>query len=262
MPWVVVAAGIAGLLAGSFLNVLVWRGPTLWGLEGADRKARGTLAGPRSRCPVCRAAIASADLIPIVSYLRLGGRCRACATPISLRYPLVEALAALACVASVAAYGATIQAAAASVFLLALIALAAIDFETGYLPEMITVPTICLGLLVNLFDVFAGALSSIIGASAGYAAFLAISTAYRSLRGREGLGLGDAALFAAIGAWCGWEALAPAAFVASGLGILHSATRAFVRKVPMDGGEAIAFGPYLCAAGAAIMIGSAIGPPY
>lgn len=245
---------VVGLLLGSFLNVVIHRGPALWGLAGGDRRARGTLAAPRSRCPNCGAQIRILDLVPVASYVALGGRCRSCRAPIPLRYPLVELAGGGACLVSLAIYGASPAGAFSAAFLLALIALAAIDAETGYLPEAITLPAIALGLAANAFGLFASPLAAFIGAAAGYAAFAAISLAYRTLRGREGLGLGDAALFAAIGAWAGWPALAPTAFVAALLGLGGAGLAATRTRRPLDGMTPIAFGPALAAAGALLFL--------
>ncbi len=263
MPgWIVLAAALAGLIAGSFLNVVVYRGPALWGLVGADRQARGTLLGPRSRCPKCRTAIAATDLIPLAGFLLLRGRCRACGAPISWRYPLIELLGTLACLAALAAYGPKWTAMLAATYLLALVALAAIDFETGFLPEAVTLPMIALGLAVNSFSAFASMLDAAIGAGAGYAAFRGLAVVYKRIRGREGLGGGDATLFAMIGAWSGWIALAPTAFLAAALALSLICAQGLVRRERPDPAAPIAFGPYLCAAGAAVFLWSGRGFPF
>lgn len=252
--WVLLATILAGLLLGSFLNVVIHRGPALWGLVGDDRRARGTLSAPRSRCPTCAAPIRAADLVPVVSYLVLRGRCRSCGARIALRYPLVEIAGAAACLAALAVFGLSLEAALAAAFLLSLIALAAIDQETGYLPEALTLPAIALGLGANAFGLFATPLAAVIGAAAGYAAFFAIALGYRKVRGREGLGLGDAALFAAIGAWSGWGALAPTAFLAALTGLAGALASALLAGRRLTATTALPFGPALAAAGAAMFL--------
>jgi leader peptidase (prepilin peptidase)/N-methyltransferase len=255
-------AGLLGAIFGSFLNVVIHRGPTLWGLVGDDRRAKGTLVGPRSRCPSCGATIRALDLVPVLSFFLLKGRCRACSARISPRYPLVEIAGAAALVLPLAFYGLNIAAGGAAIFLLALIALAAIDFETGYLPEAITLPLIALGLLANLVNLYTDGLSALIGAVAGYGSFFAISTGYKALRGREGLGLGDAALFSGLGAWGGWRILAPAAFLAAltALGVI--ALAALVRGKPIDGARELPFGPALAAGGATAFFLAQAGLPF
>lgn len=262
MEWVIFATSIVGLIFGSFLNVVIHRGPAMWGLAGEDRRARGTLLGPRSKCPSCAATIRIRDLIPVVSYIALKGRCRDCAAPIALRYPVVEVLGAAAFATPFAVFGGAWAAPVASVFLLCLVALAAIDFETGYLPEAITLPLIALGLAANYVNLYTDFASALIGAVAGYVAFWSISTLYRRLRGREGLGLGDAALFSAIGAWGGWMILAPTALAASLLGLGAMSVSALFSRKPMNGVDPIAFGPALAAGGACSFLTSTIEFPW
>lgn len=254
MNWIIFATAILlGLLAGSFLNVVIHRGPAMWGLQDDDRKARGNFFGPRSYCPQCRERIRNADLIPIIGYLRLRGKCRNCGAPIPLRYPLVEAGGALAGLVSVALFGASLGAFFAAIFFLALTALAAIDHETGYLPDAITLPLIALGLGANFYGRFVLLTDAVIGAALGYLAFAAIAFAYKRLRGREGLGGGDAKLLAAIGAWGGWMILAPTVFFAA-LAALVSAAASALAGRKIDATTLIRFGPALCAAGAAMFI--------
>lgn len=252
--WVFLATSIFGLLLGSFLNVVIYRGPAIWGLVGQDRGARGNIAAPRSRCPNCSAQIRVVDLIPVASFFALRGKCRACRAPISLRYPIVEAFAAAACIFAVLIFGFSLQSMIASIFLLGLIALAAIDVETGFLPEALTLPLIALGLGANAFAIFVDWRAALIGAAAGYGSFWAISAGYSRLRGREGLGLGDAALFAAIGAWAGWQALPAAALVASILGLGGVLASAAARGRKLKPEESLPFGPSLAAAGAFVFL--------
>lgn len=257
---VLAAAALGGLLAGSFLNVVIYRGPALWGLAGAHRQARGNFWAPGSRCPSCRAPIRPLDLAPLIGFIRLRGRCASCAAPIPLRYPLVEAAGALAAILCVAAFGLSAAAALAFVYLLGLITLAGVDFETGYLPDAITLPLVAAGLAANLSGRFALFDAALIGAAAGYGAFMLVGVLYRRLRDQEGLGGGDAKLLAAIGAWSGWTALAPVVFVASvlalaGVGIARLSGRKIDAKTP------IRFGPALCVAAATIFLAAAFLAP-
>jgi leader peptidase (prepilin peptidase)/N-methyltransferase len=238
---------LAGVAIGSFLNVVIHRGPALWGLVDGDSR-RGGLVGPRSYCPACHAPIARRHLIPLISYLALKGKCAACGAKIPARYPAVELLGGLITSAALIAFGLTGQALAAALFGLALIALAAIDLETGFLPDAITLPLIGAGLTANAFGVFVPFGQAAIGAVLGYSALWLIGAAYERLRGREGLGLGDAKLLAAIGAWTGWAALPAVLFVGA------AATLAVVAAAGASGqgrkfDEPIPFGPGLCAAG-------------
>ncbi|MEX0645529.1 MAG: A24 family peptidase, partial [Parvularculaceae bacterium] len=146
----------------------------------------------------------------------------------------------------------------AVLFLLGLVALAAIDAETGFLPDALTVPLIWLGLIANIGERFASLPSAVIGAVAGYAAFWFVSGAYRLVRGREGLGGGDAKLLAAIGAWGGWMALAPAVFfgaIAALAGILGLLMLG--RRIGPE--TPVPFGPALCLGGAAVFLAHGVG---
>ncbi|MBB5518765.1 prepilin peptidase [Amphiplicatus metriothermophilus] len=254
-----VTAALAGLLAGSFLNVVIYRGPSMWGLiEESDGADRGTLLAPRSYCPQCRTRLSPLHLIPLASYLALRGRCAACGAAIPPRYPLVELAGALAALGALALFGASPEALLAAIFLWSLIALAAIDFETGFLPDALTLPLLLFGLLANVGDRFVPLEAAAVGAAAGYAAFGLIALAYAALRGREGLGAGDAKLLAAIGAWGGWPALAPAVFVGALATLAVVGVRAVMGK-RVDAAAPIAFGPGLCLGGAAAFLGSAAG---
>lgn len=240
-----------GLLIGSFLNVVIYRGPHLWGLVDGD--PRGGLAAPRSYCPACKTPIPWTGLAPIVSYIAQSGRCRSCGARIALRYPIVEALGGGVAVASVAAFGVTGGGLGAAVFGWALLALAVIDLETGYLPDAITLPLIAGGLLAGAFNLIVPAIDSLIGAAAGYLTFRAIGIAYRKMRGRDGLGQGDAKLLAAIGAWGGWMILPAVVFAAALITLAAIGVGAMRGKAaPLD--QPIAFGPGLCAAAFLVLV--------
>ncbi len=256
--WFVLIVGIlAGALFGSFLNVVIWRGPAMWGLTGERATPRGNFMAPRSYCPACQAPIRIRDNIPLLSFLILRGRCANCDAPIPLRYFLVEMLGAGSGLVAVFTFGASFSAALAALFMLTLIALAAIDWETGFLPDMLTVPLIVLGLSVGLVANGAGLFvpfpDSLIGAAAGFIALWGIAAGYKLLRGREGVGLGDAKLLAAIGAWNGWMALPMVVFIAALVGL------AVVGLMRLRGGDirtetAIPFGPALALAGALMFL--------
>ncbi|HRX39403.1 MAG TPA: prepilin peptidase [Parvularculaceae bacterium] len=261
MQWFIYATAlILGLLAGSFLNVVIYRAPAMLGLEGENRRARGDLIAPRSHCPACRTQIRNVDLIPLFSFVALRGKCRACGAPIPLRYPIVELLGAVAALSSIFIFDATLDAGFAALFFLALIALGAIDHETGYLPDAITLPLIALGLAANIYGRFAAITDAVIGAALGYLVFALIAFGYERLRGREGLGGGDAKLLAAIGAWGGWMILAPTVFIGALLALsLIAASSLSGRKLDMT--TPVRFGPALCLAGAAAFIALRLGLP-
>ncbi|MCA8889792.1 MAG: prepilin peptidase [Parvularculaceae bacterium] len=252
---------LAGLFIGSFLNVVIHRGPAMWKLVDDDARV-GDLVGPRSYCPDCKTQLPATSLIPLVSYLAQRGKCNQCGAAIPIRYLLVELGAAGVIASALLVFGLSWAALAASVFGWMLLALGVIDLETGYLPDAMTLPLIALGLGANAAGLFTPLPAAIIGAGLGYGAFRAIDMIFQRLRGREGLGQGDAKLLAAIGAFGGWTALPFVVFIGA------SATLAVVAAKRVTGGDVdsqseIPFGPGLCLAGIIIVLFStrfSIGP--
>lgn len=245
-----------GALIGSFLNVVIYRGPSLWGLLEEREPGRGSLAHPRSYCPSCRRPIPIRRLVPIVSYFMQRGRCAECKARIPLRYPLVELAGVAVAAVSYGFFGLSVTALLAAVFGWTLLALAVIDGETGYLPDWLTLPLVILGLIANLNGRFVPPLEAGIGAAAGYLAFRLVGAAFYRLRSYEGLGQGDAKLLAAIGAWGGWTILPGVVLVGSlvtliGVAIAHLSAGSVHAKTE------IPFGPGLCAAGFALLIAAA-----
>ncbi len=150
----------------------------------------------------------------MLSYLLLGGKCASCSARISPRYPIVELVTALLSAAVVWRYGWEWQSIAALVFTWALVALTVIDLDHQILPDVITLPLMWLGLLASLAWQPGPALaipvdpwSAIIGAAAGYLSLWLVYWAFKLLTGKEGMGYGDFKLFAAFGAWMGWQML-------------------------------------------------------
>lgn len=254
-----VTAAMTGAILGSFLNVAIHRGPVLWKL--IDEDDRGNLAFPRSYCPSCKAAIRPQHLVPFIGYALLRGRCADCKAEIPIRYPAVELLGACAALLCAVVFGLSAAGGFAFVFLLFLIALGFIDFETGYLPDALTFPLLALGLIANGFGLFATLASAVIGAVIGYGAFRLIDLLFLRLRGMEGLGQGDAKLLAAIGAWLGWAALPPVVFLAALLA-LAGVFFARLRGVDIDRETPVPFGPALAAAGALALIAHGLALPY
>ena len=253
-----VLAGALGLVIGSFLNVVIHRVPIMlerrWQHEAATLRGEVpepqptfNLLTPRSRCPSCGHAITAAENIPIVSWLWLRGRCGACKTAISPRYPIVEATTGLLFALCAWSFGPTWQALAAMVLVAVLIALTAIDLDTQLLPDGMTLPLLWLGLLVNLGHLFARLPDAVIGAAAGYLALWSIYWLFKLATGKEGMGYGDFKLLAALGAWFGWQALPMLLLVSSVVGAAVGIVVIALRRG--QGGTAIAFGPYLAIAG-------------
>lgn len=249
--WVFWATALAaGATVGSFLNVVIYRGETLWGCrpEGASRR-RGDLIAPGSYCPSCQTRIAWPDLAPIISYIALRGRCRQCGAPIGLSYLTVEVLGGLAALASLAAFGFRTEALLAVIAVYFLMAIEELDRRTTYIPDQLSLPFAAIGLAANAAGLFTGFVDAAIGAGAGFLSLWGLGALYKLGRGREGLGGGDAVLLAGIGAWVGWRPLPFVVFMASFL-TLGAVAAMRLRGRPLDAQSTIPFGPGLAVAGA------------
>ncbi|MCX8145458.1 MAG: A24 family peptidase [Azovibrio sp.] len=254
-----VALACFGLLIGSFLNVVIHRLPRMmeqeWQAQCAELRgepapstAALSLARPRSHCPQCGHPISALENIPLLSYLLLGGRCKACKARIPLRYPLVELTAALLAAGAAWHFGPGWQAIGATLLLWTLLTLAIIDLDTQLLPDSLTLPLLWLGLLFNLGGHFVPLPSAVVGAMAGYLALWSVYWLFKLATGKEGMGYGDFKLLAALGAWLGWTMLPTIVLLSSvvgasvGIALMLGAGHARNRPIP--------FGPYLAAAGA------------
>lgn len=263
---------IVGLMLGSFLNVVIHRLPKMmereWHnncleLQGVviPEQSKYTLATPRSSCPKCGHRISATENIPIISYLMLGGKCKSCKTAIGMRYPLIEALTGLMVGLVAYRYGYTHTTLFAWAFLLALIALTFIDFDTQLLPDDITLPLLWLGLLFNLNTGFTDLKSALLGAVFGYLILWSVYWLFKLVTGKEGMGYGDFKLLAAIGAWFGWQLLPAVILLSASLGALIGIGLILFKG--KSGSTAIPFGPYLALGGiAALFFGQQISSFY
>ena len=190
--------------------------------------------------------------LPVVSYLALRGRCAFCRSPISVRYPVVEASTALLFAWVAAHFGYSAAGAGALILTAFLLALAAIDADTTLLPDDLTQPLLWIGLLMNLGSTFAPLPEAVIGAVAGYLFLWSVYWLFKLATGKEGMGYGDFKLLAALGAWLGWKMLLPIVLVSSLVGALVGIALIVVarrgREIP------IPFGPYLAAAGFVVLL--------
>ena len=247
-----------GLLVGSFLNVVIHRLPKMleadWQFQCTELRGEAIVVPPvynlwmpRSACPSCGHFISALENIPVISWLVLRGRCRACGTAIGPRYPAVELLAALLAAALAWKYGPSLLLAGGLVFVWTLVALAFVDLDTTLLPDTLTLPLVWLGLLFNLFGTFTTLQFAVIGAMAGYLSLWLVYWAFKLVTGKEGMGYGDFKLLAAIGAWLGWELLPVTILLSSLVGALAGLSMIALarhdRRIP------IPFGPYLAGGG-------------
>ncbi|RPH71163.1 MAG: prepilin peptidase [Myxococcaceae bacterium] len=189
-------AFIAGLLVGSFLNVVIARVPA--GLS---------IVRPGSRCPRCGHALAWYENVPLVSWLVLGGRCRSCRSPISARYPLVELLTGGLFAACAVRFPPGWELVRAVLFVGFLVPLALIDLEHWVLPFQLTLPGAGVGLLSALPLGTEAVVEAAIGAAVGFVFFLALEVGLRILLKKEALGAGDKWLVLLVGAFLGWRPL-------------------------------------------------------
>lgn len=205
------------------------------------------LLTPRSRCPACGHTITALENIPVLSYLWLRGRCKACHAPIPVRYPLIEIAGAVVAMIAGLRFGLSWETVAAALLGWALLAAAVIDLQTQLLPDLITLPLLWLGLLFNLNGLLTPLHDAVVGAIAGYVSLWLIYHLFRLITGKEGMGYGDFKLLAALGAWFGWQLLPLtvllSSFVGAVIGIGLMMFKRHQREVP------IPFGPYLAAAG-------------
>jgi len=246
---VMVAAGALGLIVGSFLNVCIHRLP------------RGeSVVAPRSRCPHCATTIRALDNVPVLSYLVLGGRCRACGAAISPRYPVVEGLTAVCFAAAMGAFGPTLRGVLAAAFLAGLVLVAFVDLDHMIIPLEVTLPGIPLGLLGALLGAGPSFPDALIGCFGG-AGFLHLVGVYSEMivnwgaekteEWKEAMGPGDVHLAALIGAFLGWRGLIVAFLTATVTGSAVSLTLIGLRRRTRR--DHIPFGPYL-ALGAAVAL--------
>ena len=258
---VVCVAVIFGLLVGSFLNVVIYRLPIMMQREWQSEcrllldmpspenptDSKFNLSIPHSHCPHCNTAIKPWQNIPVISYLLLKGRCGSCSTPISLRYPSVEAFSGLLCGIVAWQLNTPVEIIAAVFFTWALISLTMIDVDHKLLPDQITLPLLWAGLLLNSFNVFVPLMDAVWGAIIGYLILWSVYWAFKLLTGKEGMGYGDFKLLAALGAWMGWQLIPLIIILSSAVGAVLGCIILLSNRQGRD--TALPFGPYLAAAG-------------
>lgn len=222
---------ILGLVIGSFLNVCICRLPS-----------GGSIVGPGSACPHCGKPLAPRDLVPVASYLALGGKCRYCEEPISIQYPIVELLAGLLYAAVVWTYGLTLQSLSLLIFVCLIMICAGTDLNTGLILNSITFPGIAIGVALSFLVPGMTPLQSLLGVlvSGGVVWIMFAVT-----RGR-GMGGGDVKFMAMVGAFLGWDrgllTLFLGALIGSVVGIARIASGKQERRDPIPFGPFLSFG--------------------
>ena len=255
---------VLGLIIGSFLNVVIYRLPVMMQREWteqchefleleddhkktSDNPATLNLAKPDSHCPKCKHELTAFENIPILSYLLQAGKCRNCKAPISLRYPLIEAVTGIVTLLIAYQYGYSWLTLAILILTWSLIVLTMIDYDHQLLPDDITIPILWLGLIINYFGLITTLEAAVLGAVAGYLILWAVYWLFKILTGKEGMGQGDFKLLAALGAWMGWQALPEIILLSSLIGALIGIGLILIKG--RDKNIPIPFGPYLAGAG-------------
>lgn len=234
---------LLGLCVGSFITVLIHRIPT-----SIVYSAPMNLIGPRSECPHCGNTIPWYDNIPLLSWCLLQGKCRHCKSGISPMYPLAELTTGITFLVLGLRLPAGDLLAAAIFFSCVLITLAVIDMRHQLLPDILTITLLWAGMLLSSACIIPTELqSSVAGAAIGYLLLRVIRDGFLTFRKKEALGLGDAKLLAAIGAWAGAESIAETVFWASVCGISYLVTAKILSGRSFQ--AAMPFGPCLALAG-------------
>ena len=256
----ILLAGLLGLIIGSFLNVVILRVPRMLEIEWQqqareilepDREhappATYNLILPHSHCPKCNTEIKPWQNIPVISYLLLRGRCGNCKEPISLRYPAIELLTAGLSMLVAWQMGFGLATAGMLVLTWALVCLSMIDADTQLLLDIIVLPLLWLGLILNSFGVYTDLNTALWGAVAGYLSLWSVYWLFKLFTGKEGMGYGDFKLLAMLGAWGGWQVLPLtillSSLVGAILGLIILKARGANNSTPLP------FGPYLAIAG-------------
>ena len=248
LAWLIVVA-LAGAAVGSFLNHVA----TDFILAPAESLPRlHSLTSKRSTCGNCGKTITAWENIPVASFVILRGRCSGCSVPIPWRHPVVESLAALIACGLFLRFGFTPAFAAAAVFACIGLVIAVIDTTTLRVPDVLVLPLAGAGLVVNGLGIFGSIVDSLLGVVVGFVAFWLLRFMATRIAGREAMGFGDVKLFAALGAWLGWQWLLLALFIASLIGSLVGLGLRLAGR--FETGRPIPFGPFLILAAAIVMI--------
>ncbi|HCN62090.1 MAG TPA: prepilin peptidase [Pseudomonas sp.] len=255
----IACALVLGLLVGSFINVLAWRLPKMleqnWQTQarellGLPAPAKGpvyNLMLPRSHCPHCQHTLRAWENIPLLSYLVLRGKCSQCKTAISLRYPLTELTCAVLSGVVAWHFGVTPQAGWMLLLTWGLLGICLIDLKHQIVPDVLVLPLLWLGLLLNTFETFTSLTQAVWGAALGYLSLWSIFWLFKLLTGKDGMGYGDFKLLALFGAWGGMAILPLTIVLSSLLGALVGLALLAMRRAQAS--TPIPFAPYLAIAG-------------
>ena len=261
-------ASLLGLLAGSFINVVAYRLPKMlqadWQQQAKvilaeaqpavaarpepdSTSPRFNLLVPRSACPRCQHVIKPWENIPLLSWLALKGKCSGCQQIISKRYPLVELASGILSAVVAWKFGFGLPAMAMLLLTWGLLAMSLIDADHQLLPDILVLPLLWLGLLLNTQGMFVSLSDAVLGAAIGYLSLWSIYWLFKLIMGKEGMGYGDFKLLAMLGAWGGWQVLPLTILLSSLVGAVLGIIILRLQKEGME--KPIPYGPYLAVAG-------------
>ncbi|WP_028486368.1 prepilin peptidase [Thiomicrorhabdus chilensis] len=243
-------SALIGLIIGSFISMLSWRLPRILMMEESEQLKTISLGG--SKCPNCDARLPWYRLIPLFSWVFSKGRCHACKTRISMRYPLIELTTAGATTLIVWQFGLTATGLAALAFIWILITISVIDIEHQLILDSLSLPLLWLGLLFNTQTLFTTPTDAIWGAAVGYMILWILFHSFKLLTGKEGMGYGDFKLLAALGAWFGLAAIPQIILIASVSSLLIGVGGVLLKL--RDYQSPLAFGPFLALGGAVTLL--------
>jgi len=233
-------AFVLGAVVGSFLNVCIWRIPESM-----------SIVTPPSHCPECGHSIRFYDNIPLISYLILRGRCRACGGRISPRYPFVEGLTGLMALFLFWKFGLNLQFLAAFIFVSALVLITFIDIDHQIIPDIISLPGIPICFLMAVFIMRLSFMDALLGLLIGGGSLYLVAVLYELATKREGMGGGDIKLLALMGAFLGWKSLLFILLVSSLVGAVVGISVMLAKGGDMK--YAVPFGPFLSFAAVAYL---------
>jgi leader peptidase (prepilin peptidase)/N-methyltransferase len=255
MSWLVLPSiGLFSLLIGGFLAVIIYRLPLILKNQsnGIVLAKPFNIVVPSSHCPECHHALHFLERLPLFAYLFLKGKCAYCQKKIHPRYLLIETITLIGSSVIIYRFDLNLHMLAALILTWGLITLGGIDFEQSILPDVLVLPLLWLGLILNVFHVFASPASAILGASVAYLSLWVVAKSYGYLVNKEAMGHGDFKCFALLGAWLGIYALIDILIIASLLGLVAGSILWIREKSCFQ--KSIPFGPYLALAGWLVLI--------
>jgi leader peptidase (prepilin peptidase)/N-methyltransferase len=238
-----VIAGLFGLVIGSFLNVCIVRLP-----------AEQSVVTPRSRCPRCGTPVVWYDNLPVLSWILLAGKCRACRAPIGLLYPLVELAVGLLWAGAALHYGPTLHALEAALFGTLLLGIALTDARSYIIPDEFTWGGLIIGLVLSAVGGLPAVLQALLGAAVGFGILWIVGIVGRWIFKEEAMGGGDIKMMAMVGAFLGWQGVLLTIFIGALAG-----TAIFLPLALIGRKKLVPFGVFLAiGAGVTFLIGPSI----